>query len=322
MDILVKMKFGSQLYGTATAESDTDIKGIFYPTPDQILSCSVPKTETLSKGDDHRKNTVEDTDEQYYSLPYFLHLALQGETVALDMLHAPAKAILQQSRDWMFLQVNRYRFHTKNLKSFVGYAKRQAAKYGIKGSRLDAARTALAFMTTRGEKRVIDVIDDVPINEHSKIYQHQIFGNSSSGTGEVEWVWEVCGKKMTGGTKLSTYIPMMKKFYDAYGERARQAETNDGIDFKAVSHALRAGYQAKHIFTSGDFTYPLPETDFIKKVKLGELNYKKVVAPTLESLMDELDDLSAKSTLPNKPDYDWARQFLKGTNLFTIKWGR
>ena len=32
MDFIVKMKFGSHLYGTATAQSDVDLKGVFLPT--------------------------------------------------------------------------------------------------------------------------------------------------------------------------------------------------------------------------------------------------------------------------------------------------
>jgi predicted nucleotidyltransferase len=37
MRIIVKMKFGAHLYGTATSDSDLDYKGIFLPTKEQLL---------------------------------------------------------------------------------------------------------------------------------------------------------------------------------------------------------------------------------------------------------------------------------------------
>jgi RNA repair pathway DNA polymerase beta family len=32
MDLVVKMRFGSHLYGTATPESDLDLKGVYLPS--------------------------------------------------------------------------------------------------------------------------------------------------------------------------------------------------------------------------------------------------------------------------------------------------
>lgn len=37
MDLIVKMKFGSHLYGTNTEDSDVDYKGVFLPSKKEIL---------------------------------------------------------------------------------------------------------------------------------------------------------------------------------------------------------------------------------------------------------------------------------------------
>ena len=37
MDLIVKMKFGSHLYGTDTEDSDVDYKGVFLPAKKEIL---------------------------------------------------------------------------------------------------------------------------------------------------------------------------------------------------------------------------------------------------------------------------------------------
>ncbi len=79
---------------------------------------------------------------------------------------------------------------------------------------------------------------------------------------------------------------------------------------KAVSHAFRAGYQARDIYTDGDFEYPLKEIDFIKDVKLGNLDYKTQVAPELEKLVDEVNELADNSNLPKKVDTNFWDEFI------------
>ena len=302
-DIVVKMIFGAHLYGTATETSDTDYKGIFMPSAHQILTCSVPRTQIITSGPGHQKNSPTDVDDDLYSLPYFLTLAGEGETVALDMLHAPTSAILQTSATWQHLVTHRTKFYTKNLNAFVGYARRQAAKYGIKGSRLEAVRKALAFLKRQPDTtRLTDVWDDLWEDEYCKKLE----------SGEDQ-MWEVCGKKLTGRAVCTHYIPMLQRFLDQFGERARQAERNEGVDWKAVSHAFRAGYQALHILKDGGFSYPLPETDFLRQVKQGTLHYQNEVARKLDDLMEELERLSEASTLPVEPDRTWINQFLYDT---------
>ena len=143
MRIIVKMKFGAHLYGTATSDSDLDYKGIFLPTKEQLLLGCVPKSHNYSTGKDYSRNTKNDVDTELYSLHYFIKLACAGQTVAMDMLHAPDSMILKKSKIWEEIVKNKQKFYTKNLKSFIDYARRQASKYGIKGSRINAALQVL-----------------------------------------------------------------------------------------------------------------------------------------------------------------------------------
>ena len=80
------------------------------------------------------------------------------------------------------------------------------------------------------------------------------------------------------------------------------AADNQGVDWKAVSHAIRVAYEMKEILEEGNITFPLREREFIKRVKAGEFDYLSVVAPKLEELMDEVEELSATSKLPEKVD--------------------
>jgi hypothetical protein len=105
----------------------------------------------------------------------------------------------------------------------------------------------------------------------------------------------------------------VQNFFNTYGSRAVLAAKNIGIDWKALSHAVRAALQVKEIFTDNTITFPLKEAELIKKIKSGSMDYTTEVAPLLESLMDEVEVLSKKSSLPEKPDRDFWDKFVIDT---------
>lgn len=307
--IIVKMTFGSHLYGTANESSDKDFKGIFMPSKEQILLGRIPKSLTFNtKKDNGSKNSPDDVDTELYSLHYFIDLACKGETVAMDMLHAPKEALLETSDIWDAIIAERERFYTKNLNAFVGYARRQAGKYGIKGSRLNDAKRVLDFIQDKSLPfiRLVklkdgEIWDALPDGEH--IFKHEPDENGIR-------MYEVCGRKCGETSTLEYLGKMVKHFYDAYGARAEQAAKNEGIDWKAVSHAFRAAFQIKEILTKGTITFPLEEAEFLRQVKEGKLHYRDEIAPKLDALMDEVEALSAKSDLPERADREYWDGFI------------
>ena len=305
MKIIVKMKFGAHLYGTETLESDLDYKGIFLPTKEELLLGRVPKSYNYSTGEDELRNTKEDIDFELYSLHYFLKLACDGQTVAMDMLHAPEKMILEKSRIWGEILRNKQRFYTKNLKSFIDYARRQASKYGIKGSRINAALQVLEILKDEDpSKKMREVWDRLPRIEHC-------YDVAPDPNGMRQY--QVCGKSIQESATIGYVIPIIKKFYDDYGRRAKLAAENQNIDWKAVSHALRAAYQTKEILTENTITFPLRNADFLRKVKQGTLDYLTEVGPELEILMEEVERLALASNLPDTVDRKFWDQFICDT---------
>jgi hypothetical protein len=302
MNLIVKMKFGAHLYGTATSDSDVDYKGIFMPTKDEVLLCRIPKSHSHSTGKEESKNTKDDIDFEIYSFHYFIKLACNGQTVAMDMLHAPEEMILQSSNIWKEILKNRHTFYTKNLKSFIDYARRQASKYGIKGSRINAALQILGLLKTEDpSKKMREIWDELPRMEHC-------YDIAPDPNGMRQY--QVCGKSFQESATIGYVIPILDKFYNDYGRRARLAAENKNIDWKAVSHALRAAYQTKEILTENNLIFPLKMAPFLMKVKQGKLDYLTEVAPVLESLMEEVEELSLKSTLPEKVDRKFWDQFI------------
>jgi len=294
MRIIVKMKFGAHLYGTATSDSDLDYKGIFLPTKEQLLLGCVPKSHNYSTGKDYSRNTKNDVDTELYSLHYFIKLACAGQTVAMDMLHAPDSMILKKSKIWEEIVKNKQKFYTKNLKSFIDYARRQASKYGIKGSRINAALQVLEILKKEDpSKKMKEVWSRLPRIEHC-------YDVAPDPNGMRQY--QVCGKSFQESAAIGYVLPIIEKFYDDYGRRAKLAAENRNIDWKAVSHALRAAFQTKEILTESTINFPLRNADFLRKVKQGKLDYISEVGPLLETLMEEVEGLSLTSSLPEAVD--------------------
>jgi len=302
MRMIVKMIFGAHLYGTATSDSDLDYKGIFLPTKEELLLGRVPKSRNYSTGKDNSRNTKNDVDTELYSLHYFIKLACDGQTVAMDMLHAPESMILGKSKIWDEIVENKQKFYTKNLKSFIEYARRQASKYGIKGSRINSALQVLEILKKEDpSKKMRGVWSGLPRIEHC-------YDVAPDPNGMRQY--QVCGKSFQESATIGYVIPIIEKFYDDYGRRAKLAAENKNIDWKAVSHALRAAYQTKEILTENTIYFPLRNADFLRKVKQGKLDYLSEVGPLLETLMGEVESLAFTSSLPEAVDRKFWDKFI------------
>ncbi len=297
------IKFGSHLYGIDTEESDLDFVGVYIPTRDQVLLNDIPKTIKFNTSGDNTKNTADDVDIVLYSLHYFIELACQGQTVAFDMIHAPENMCLVNTPLWKKVVKNRKKFYTKNLYAFVGYARKQASKYGIKGSRLSDAENVLNFLQKHllaDKKKLSDIWDDLPEGEHIEKDEES-----------SPRIYSVCQRKLQDTCNTEYAFDCIRKFHQSYGERARAAAENKGVDWKALSHALRAAYQVREIFTEDHITFPLKKKAYILRVKQGKLDYLTQVAPVLESLMEELERLAKQSKLPKEVNRKFWLNFLR-----------
>lgn len=320
--------FGSHLYGTSTPESDVDFKEIFVPHPRDILLGTAMNHTNLNTNNTATKNTKDDVDHELYSLKYFFKLAAEGETVALDMIHTPADLVVKSDLPdvWKFIQDNRSRFYTTNMKAYLGYVRKQASKYGVKGSRLAALRGVLAIVnqipeqwvdyqedgsTKQRRTKVEDIKHRLPENE----FCEWVFHNHEK-TGPQTF-YTVLGRKYQTTLSLIELKQSLNKLDAEYGERARKAEANEGIDWKALSHAYRAGYQLMEIYQTGDLVFPLREASIIKLIKAGELPFKEV-QELLEDTVDLVEVLAiqaAKNGMPAKVDMKFWDKFVEEVYL-------
>ena len=300
-EVIVLMRFGSHLYGTETPESDTDYKGVFMPSKRQVLLGDIPKSVSLNtKGASTKdKNTKDDVDCELYSLHYFLELAMKGETIGIDMLHAPFNWWDVWNDVWVDLHLKRALFYTKTLSSFVGYCRKQAAKYGIKGSRLSDMEAVIACLdaavTRFGDvTRMHEIWEFLPTGDHI----HFIEPDQKTPYP----MYQVCGKKFLDRVTVYEVLDIISREYKKYGHRAQLAKKNEGIDWKAVSHALRAAEQLRQIYEDGDIVFPLSSAGFLRSVKNGERDFISMVGPALEYKISEVERLAEESGYPEQVD--------------------
>jgi hypothetical protein len=302
MKTVVKMVFGSHLYGTNTPESDKDYKGVYIPNREDYLLLRVPKSIHLSSTSNIEKNTKDDIDDEMYSINHFFKLASEGQTVALDMLFAPQSFWIESSSVWERIVYNREKFLSKNLSAFIGYAKKQAGKYGIKGSRLSALKETSFLLSYFPEtKKLKNIWDYLPEGEYQKKY-----GPDKNG----ELLYEVCGRKFQGSADVLYVQTILEQIYNNYGERAKQAQRNEGIDWKAMSHAMRAAYEVEELLKYGIITFPLVQADFLVRIKKGEIKFQQV-ENLLELKIEEIEKLQETSDLPEEPYYEFIEWLLE-----------
>lgn len=295
--VLFSCRFGSHLYGTATPKSDYDEKGIFLETLENIVLGRTAKTHNFSTGNDDSRNSKVDSDFEYKELRTYLHEAMAGQTWAIDMLFCNVENTLQTSELWQFIQENRDKLLSKNIKPFIGYCRQQAGKYGLKGSRLKALDDVINVMKKLDHK---DLIEDLPAAW--QLHESEF----------VKWdaeFFEVLGKKFQRTLQIGRALLALTHLRERYGNRAELAMENNGVDWKAVSHAYRCMFEVKDLLTSGEIVFPLASADFLIQVKTGQIAWPQA-NDELGQMMDEIEGLAITSSLPEKPDYKFWDNFV------------
>lgn len=329
MKILCKIKHGSFLYGTNTPTSDVDFKGVYLPSFEDVVFGRVKHTIDLSTNKSSTKNTSDDVDEQYYSLPHFIDMLCSGETIAIDMIHANKENTMVTSPEWEFLVSNRSDFYTKKMKSFLGYCRKQAAKYGIKGSRIDALNRVKSYLLKKMKNETTRLDDNMNIEiglegvassismlshqsndgSYSKEELDILYDNSTKYVEVVNGIEKkgkfidkkflmICGSMYEFTMRISDVIKSIDAKLNKYGERAHKAKDNVGVDWKALHHALRAGFQLQEIYETGDLKYPLKDAKYLTSVKNGEYSFNEVQ----KELCKVIDSVAISSSKSNNPE--------------------
>ena len=330
MKNIVRVQFGSHLYGTNTPLSDLDYKSVHIPACSDIVMQTVADSyrQPSRRKVEGERNNPDDVDDESFALHRFFELCVKGETLALDMLFAPEKNRITSSPIWEEIVANRHRLISKRSSAFVGYCRTQANKYGIKGSRVAAAQAAYKFFKAAEAQHLTTTkVGEFSLMLNGLTKEHPdhmavVEKEQQTGIG-TETYFECCNKLVpfTASVKLAREI--FERVYLGYGDRAKKAQDNEGIDWKALSHAIRVGDEAIELLTQHKITFPLLNREYVRSVKLGNRPFKEV-AECIEALLVRVEEASAKSDLPDKPDTGWINDFVykhyRNEVISTARW--
>ena len=217
MKILVKAIAGSHLFGTDTPSSDTDYKGVYLPSAEDILLQKVKKTISIKTNTSGKKNTSEDVDIEYYSLHKYMQMLFEGQTVALELLWTPEDMILEKDPLWDYITSHRDELIHSKVTAFVGYCKTQADKYGVKGSRMAAAKLFIQYLETLNSYTKLSEIWEDLTKKFSNI-EHINFGlTAKNGENHEQYRYiEVCNRKHLESVKVEYALQSVVKLYESY----------------------------------------------------------------------------------------------------------
>lgn len=314
---IIVTQFGSHVYGTNIPTSDHDYKGVFIPTARDIVLQRAPRQIlTNTKSDQTKRNTADDVDRENFSLHQYFKLLIEGQTPALDLLFTPEKWWVHGGGDiseWMAIR----RFAMNNLlhrgtAAFVGYTQQQAAKYGIKGSRVAAVRAFLEEIRVRttGSEKLYEIWPRLKAWAPGR--EHVEFVIIKNPAGVEEEYLSICNRKVNGHVTVKYANEIFTRIFEEWGERAKQAESNEGVDWKALMHAVRVAGEAEELLLTGKITFPRPDADFLLKIRTGQLAYKQV-AEIIEGGLQKIAAAKEKSILPDEPNRKAADDFVYET---------
>jgi hypothetical protein len=311
MKTIVRTLFGSHLYGTNTETSDTDRKAVHLPNAvGMLLHKKQDVLNNDTKVGNVGKNAPTDVDDESFALHRFFAMLANSDTMAIEMLFTPEHQILEVTPEWRTVLNYRDRFITKNIENDLGYIVRQSAKYGVKGGRMATVRLALQWV--ENWIRLYGSISGlgqhhVALQQFADANEHSSIIGIPHPSGEPQWHWEVVGRKLPFRASLGEVHKILTQVFDNYGERVRQAERNDGVDWKALSHAVRVGHQTIERLETGELTFPRPNAKLLLRIKRGELEFKRV-EEKLELLIEGIKDAHGKSDLRETIDQELADQ--------------
>lgn len=290
--------FGSTLYGTdLPGASDLDVRGVFLPSRASLALGSAPKSLHLSTGDDRSRNSADDVDMDFWSLQHWLlELMPAGAIGALDLLFSPSNAACTLFRDArldeIFAQPLRL-LDAAHVRSCAEYSMGQAKKYGIRGSRMGAIKTVFQWLRRNcpnpdPSMRLRDIL--APLVAECGDGRFCALGLARGG----EQVLRLCGREHMASMPAAQFALHVGAEMERCGAAALEADLNLGIDFKALSHALRALDQMEELLVTGKITYPLATRDNLVAVKRGARSWVDL-EPKILARIQEVEDLQDAS---------------------------
>jgi predicted nucleotidyltransferase len=248
-----------------------------------------------------------DVDIDLWSVQHWLFKLLPaGDTGSLDVLFSPSHAACTLYRhpvlDAVFANPLRL-MDTGKGGAYAEYSLGQAKKYGIKGSRIGALKAVRQWLREycpepAAHERLGDYLDALAGNCANSPY-------CSVEAIQGEKALQLCGKLHMGTVRMPELIRRVEADMRRYGARAEEAERNEGLDFKALSHALRALDQMEELLQTGKILFPLRSRVELVAVKEGKYPWN-ALEPRILQRLETVDAMREQASFAGAYDAGFA----------------
>lgn len=330
---------GSTAYGTATENSDVDIKGVFVQPLEDILTYGY--IDTVS---DEKNDTT------FYELKRFVELLEINNPTVLEFICTPEDLIIQMHPSFLPFYENALTFLSKKCEnSFAAYA----AKQILKARGLN--KKIVNPITHR--KQVLDFCyvpfkqGSIPVKNYLKMmkldqekcglvavsnmrYFYAVFydeNNSYNGiVRDQEKSNDICLSSVQKNQTPLFYLQFNKdgwsthcKEYAEYVQwekkrnKTRFADNmlhGKGFDGKNMAHCLRLIDVATEIGEGKGIIIRRPNRDFLLSIRKGEIEYEDLLS-IAHKKVENLKRIYQNSSLPDSVDTKITRQFLLEVRL-------
>ncbi len=311
-------QYGSKLFGTNNPNSDTDYKGIFIPSKKDVLLKKDIEHYNFNTNSANTKNEKDDIDLQLYSIYKWFNLLKKGETGAMDLLFSLFRKDTQVYNDEEFTAIvmqNYSKFYNRQLHSFIGYCVGQSKMYNIKGERFNELHFFVEYFKKvakdKGSQKLellLPKIEEIIKTQNFKYINSITAPTTRTNQNNSEGIYiEVLGKRFLQSVTIEYFSQKIIDMEHQFGNRARASAK--GVDFKALSHAVRVIDEVEELIDDGFITFPLKNRVYITSIKEGNvplLEVSEYIDKKLTIVQKKLEE----SDLPLKSDEVFIEELL------------
>jgi len=205
---------------------------------------------------------------------------------------------------------NYKKFYNRNLHSFIGYCVGQSKVYNVRGERFNELHLFVEYFTPIAQQQSNQKLETLYPNietlfqEYNYKYINFVMGTTSRGSGEDKegkYV-EVLGKRFLGTVTVGYFLERIIEMEAQFGNRAKASAK--GVDFKALSHAVRVISEIEELIDEDFITFPLKNRLYVTSIKEGNESLEEVM-DYIDQKLDVVQEKLEKSNLPQRSDEEF-----------------
>lgn len=289
---------GSKSYGTNNENSDTDIRGFYLETKEQLFGLTKYSTEYT----DSENDTV------LYSFKKFLHLLSNCNPNVIELLGTRNEDVLYMTALSREMRMNAEMFLSKRAYvTFGGYAVQQLRRLQNALSRTDNKLKEEQLLKTLNQQ-IVENVDEL-----SALGKYELHIDE-----ELKISANVKDISLRDFLNSNAILNNTMRNFDKIGHRNNKKDENHLN--KHAMHLIRLYYMGIDILKNGVInTYREKEHDLLMTIRNGEMSFDKVFEMR-DKLEVELQKAYEESKLPETADMNKINKFCIDVLNTNLRW--